>query len=51
VNRQDNGKIFGIDVQHPNDDHKLWPAGQSEALLIEGDKYYRVFANGDKEEI
>jgi hypothetical protein len=51
VNRLNNGKIYGIDVQHPNDDHNLWPAGQSEALLIEGDKYYRVFANGEKEEI
>jgi len=51
VNRLYNGKVIGIDVQHPNDDHKLWPEGKSEALLIENDKYYRVFANGEKEEI
>lgn len=51
VNRIYNGKVIAIDVQHPNDDHKQWPEGESEALLIEGDKYYRVFANGEKEEI
>jgi len=51
VNRNFNGKVIAIDVQHPNDDHKLWPEGKSEALLIEGNRYYRVFANGIKEEI
>lgn len=40
-----------IDVQHPSDDHKNWPKRRSEALLIDGDKYYRVFDNGEKEEI
>jgi len=51
VNRLYNGKVIGIDVHHPNDHRKLWPEGKSEALLIEGDKYNRVFANGEKEEI
>ncbi len=51
VNRQYYGKVIGIDVQHPNDDHKLWPEGKSEGLLIEGNKYYRVFDSGEKEEI
>jgi hypothetical protein len=51
VNRKYKGKVIGIDVHHPNDDHKLWPEGKSEALFIKGEKYYRVFDNGDKEEI
>lgn len=51
VNRRYNGKVIGIDVQHPSDDHKNWPKRRSEALLIDGDKYYRVFDNGEKEEI
>ena len=51
VNRRYSGKVIGIDVLHPNDDHKLWPEGHSEALLIEGDRYYRVFEGGRKEAI
>ncbi len=51
VNRQYDGKVIGIDVQHPKDYHKNWPNKKSEGLLIEGNKYYRVFANGEKEEI
>lgn len=51
VNRQYNGKVIGIDVKHPKDYQKYWPKGQSEGLLIEGNKYYRVFQNGDKKEI
>ena len=46
-----NGKVIGIDVQHPKDFHKNWPKRESEALLIENNKYYRVLANGTKEEI
>lgn len=49
VNRRYNGKVIGIDVQHPNDDHKLWPEGHSEALLVEGGRYYRVLVGGEKE--
>ena len=51
VSRQNNEKVIGIDVKHPKDYRKSWPNQQSEGLLIEGNKYYRVFANGDKKEI
>ncbi len=51
VNKQYNGKVIGIDVKHPKDYHKNWPNGKSEGLLIEGNKYYRVFHNGEKKEI
>ena len=51
VIRRHNGRVIGIDVMHPNDDHKLWPEGHSEALLIDGDKYYRVLAGGKREVI
>jgi len=51
VNRLYDGKVIGIGVSHPNDDHKLWPEGKSEGLLIAGDKYYRVFDNGEKQDI
>jgi hypothetical protein len=51
VNRLYDNKVIGIDVSHPNDDHKLWPEGKSEGLLIEDNKYYRVFDNGEKQEM
>jgi len=51
VNRQFNGKVIGIDVKHPKDYHKNWPHQDSEGLLIEGNTYYRVYSNGEKEEI
>jgi hypothetical protein len=51
VNRQYNGKVIGIDIRHPKDYHKSWPNTKSEGLLIKGNKYYRVFDNGEKEEI
>lgn len=51
VNRSFNGKVIGIDVQHPKDYHKNWPKRKSEALLIKNNKYYRVLASGKKEEI
>lgn len=51
VNKKYNGKVIGIDVHHPKDYHKNWPNGKSEGLLIKGDSYYRVFANGDKKEL
>ena len=51
VNKTYNGKVIGIDVHHPKDYHKNWPSGKSEGLLIKNDKYYRVFADGKKEEI
>jgi len=51
VNRLYNGKVIGIDVRHPKDYQKNWPNKKSEGLLIDGDKYYRVFHNGEKEEM
>lgn len=51
VNRKYNGKVIGIDVKHPKDYHKNWPNPKSEGLLIEGNKYFRVFHNGEKKEI
>ena len=51
VNKTYNGKVIGIDVHHPKDYHKNWPNGKSEGLLIENNKYYRVFADGQKEEL
>jgi len=51
VNRKYNGKVIGIDVKHPKDYHKNFPNSKSEGLLIEGDKYYRVFHDGKKTEI
>jgi len=41
--------VIGIDVKHPKDYHKNWPSKDSEGLLIEGNQYYRVFDNGEKE--
>jgi len=51
VNRQYNGKVIGIDVKHPKDYRESWPNKKSEGLLIQGDKYYKVYHNGEKEEI
>jgi len=49
VNRQYEGKVVAIDVAHPNDDHKLWPEGHSEGLLIEDGVFYRVLEGGARE--
>jgi hypothetical protein len=51
VKKHFKGKVIGIDVKHPKDYHKNWPNGKSEGLLIENNTYYRVFADGKKEEI
>ena len=51
VNRQYQGRVIGIDVKHPKDYHKIWPNKKSQGLLIDGDKYYRVFFDGKKDEI
>lgn len=48
VNRQYDGKVIGIDVKHPQDYYQYFPKRESEGLLIEDEKYYRVFANGEK---
>lgn len=51
VNRQYNGKVIAIDVKHPKDYQKNWPHRNSEGLLIDGDRFYRVLHNGQREEI
>lgn len=51
VNRKFNGKVIGVDVKHPKDYHKNFPTPKSQGLLIDGNKYYRVMYNGEKEEI
>ncbi len=51
VNRQHGGRVIAIDVAHPNDDHKLWPEGHSEGLLIEDGVYYRVREGGTADAI
>ena len=43
--------MIGIDVHHPKDYHKNWPSGSSEGLRIEENEYFRLFVNGEKEEI
>jgi len=48
VNRQFEGRVIGIDVQHPSDDHKSWPGRRSEGLFIDGDSYYRVLDSGER---
>lgn len=51
VNRKFEGKVIGIDVKHPQDYYEYFPSRQSEGLLIEGGKYFRIFENGEKEEL
>lgn len=48
VNSSYNGKVIGIDVQHPKDYHKNWPAPRSEGLFIEDDRPYRALDTGEK---
>jgi len=42
------GKVFAIDVKHPNDYESNFPPRSSEGLLIEADKYYRLLSDGTK---
>jgi hypothetical protein len=51
VNRTYNGKVIGIDVKHPQDYYEYFPEITSEGLLIANGKYYRVFENGETEEM
>ena len=46
-----NGKVFAIDVKHPKDYNNNWPKKNSEGLLINEGKYYRLLADGKKKEI
>lgn len=45
------GRVIAIDVKHPEDYEKSWPAKVSEGLLLEGENRYRLFSNGEREEL
>ncbi len=51
VSKTYQGKVIGIDVAHPKDYQNYWPYRKSEGLLIAGDNYYRILADGNKIEI
>ena len=51
VNKSYDGKVIGIDVKHPSDYYEYFPKRESEGLLIEDGKYYRVFADGKTKEL
>jgi len=51
VNRQFDGRVIGIDVRHPSDDHKSWPSRRSEGLFIDGGRFYRVLDTGEMGEL
>ena len=46
VNRSFQGKVIGIDVQHPKDYYKYFPKPNAEGLLIQGNRYFRVLHDG-----
>lgn len=48
VNSDYAGKLFAIDVKHPNDYRASFPVKSSEGLFIDGDAFFRVLANGEK---
>ncbi|CAM1343021.1 metallophosphoesterase [Tenacibaculum amylolyticum] len=43
-----NGKVIAIDVKHPEDYQKSWPAKKSEGLLIENNTCYRILSDGER---
>jgi len=51
VNRIFDGKIIGIDVEHPKDYYKYFPKLHAQGLLIENKKFYRIDDEGKKTEI
>lgn len=42
------GKVFAIDVKHPNDYESHFPPRNSEGLLIDAGNYYRALSDGTK---
>jgi hypothetical protein len=48
VNKLYQGKVFAIDVKHPNDYESHFPPRRSEGLLIEDEEYYRILSDGTK---
>ena len=51
VERIFDGKITGIDVSHPKDYYKYFPKIESQGLLIENSKFYRIDNQGKRTEI
>lgn len=51
VKRLYDGKIISIDVTHPKDYYKYFPKIESQGLLIENDKFYRIDDQGHRIEI
>jgi hypothetical protein len=51
VKRRYMGRVIGIDVRHPSDDHKSWPSRRSEGLFIEDGRFYRVHDTGERTEL
>ncbi|MDY0780227.1 metallophosphoesterase [Tenacibaculum sp. IB213877] len=51
VKKYFNGKVFAIDVKHPNDYLKSWPNKKSEGLLIENNTFYKVLHTGKKQKL
>lgn len=51
VKKMYNGKVFAIDVNHPKDYRKSWPHQESEGLLIQDGKYYRLLHDGTEIEL
>lgn len=51
VHRLHNGKIIGIDVVHPKGYAKYFPKIESQGLLIEKNKFYKISNKGERTEI
>lgn len=51
VNKQYDGKVFAIDVKHPEDYNENFPVKRSEGLLIDQGRYYRVLDDGERIEL
>ena len=45
------GRVFAIDVRHPNDYESNFPPPRSEGLIIEDKRYYRALENGARKEL
>lgn len=43
------GKVYAIDVKHPKDYLSSFPWRHSEGLLIDGDRFYRLLDDGERQ--
>ena len=48
VNKQFDGRVFAIDVKHPDDYRGSFPTKHSEGLLIEKGNFYRLTETGER---